>query len=163
MKKLYLSFLFAFFGVWTSLQAQLPAITLKNIDGKSVRLDTLSNDNKPMILSFFATYCKPCLRELNAIKELYADWQEETGVKLVAVSVDKAQNINKVKPLADANEWSYEVLLDPNGELQRAMGAHLIPFVLVLDGNRKVVFKHNGYTDGAENELYNKVKEAAGQ
>ncbi|WP_315558517.1 TlpA disulfide reductase family protein [Hoylesella nanceiensis] len=142
------------------IKAQLPQITLKGIDGKSVRLDTISNNEKPIIVSFFATWCKPCNRELSAINEVYDEWQKETGVKLVAISIDQAQNVNKVKPLVDANGWKYEVLLDPNGEVRRAVGAQMIPFVLVLDKNKNIVYKHSGYADGSENELYEKVKEA---
>ena len=79
------------------IKAQLPQITLKSIDGKSVRLDTLSNNDKPFVVSFFATWCKPCNRELSAINEVYDEWQKETGVKLIAISIDQAQNVNKVK------------------------------------------------------------------
>ena len=128
------------------IKAQLPQITLKSIDGKSVRLDTISNNDKPIIVSFFATWCKPCNRELS--------------VKLIAISIDQAQNVNKVKPLVDANGWKYEVLLDPNGEVRRAVGAQMIPFVLVLDKNKNIVYKNSGYADGSEKELYEKVKEA---
>ena len=141
-------------------QSRLPKVTLKNIEGKSVQTDTLSNAGKPLIISFFATWCKPCNRELKAIDEVYADWQAETGVKLVAVSIDQAQNINKVKPLVNENGWTYDVLLDPNGELKRALGIQMIPYTLVLDGSGNIVFKHNGYTDGAEEELYKQVKAA---
>lgn len=137
----------------------MPAITLKTIDGKTVRTDTLSNNGKPIIIDFFATWCKPCNRELKAINEVYEDWQEETGVKLIAVSVDQAQNVNKVKPLVDENAWPYEVLLDTNGELKRALGIQMIPYTLILDGEGKIVYKHNGYTDGAEQELIDKVRE----
>lgn len=163
MRKVGLLFAMAFWGLLVHAQTKLPKLTLKNIDGKTVRLDTLSNHGKPMIVSFFATWCKPCNRELKAINEVYADWQEETGVKLIAVSIDQAQNINKVKPLVDENGWNYEVLLDPNGDLKRALGVQLIPYVMVLDGKGNIVFKHNGYTDGAEVELYEKVKEACGK
>lgn len=163
MRKVGLLFASVFWGLTLHAQAGLPKLTLRNIEGKSVRLDTLSNQGKPMIVSFFATWCKPCNRELQAINEVYADWQEETGVKLIAVSIDQAQNINKVKPLVDEHRWPYEVLLDPNGDLKRALGVQLIPYVMVLDGMGNIVFKHNGYTDGAEEELYEKVKEACGK
>lgn len=83
--------------------AQLPSVQLKDLSGKPVDTATLSNDGKPFIISFWATWCKPCRRELNAIKEVYPDWQEETGVKLYAVSVDKAQDVTKVKPVVDAS------------------------------------------------------------
>ena len=139
--------------------AQLPAITLKTMDGQTVKTDTLNNQGKPFIISFFATWCKPCNRELSAIQEVYEEWQEETGVKLVAVSIDQAQNINKVKPLVDEHGWEYDVLLDPNSDFRRALGIQMIPFTLIVDGTGKIVYKHNGYTDGAETELIEKVRE----
>ena len=144
-------------------QARLPKVTLKNTDGKSVQTDTLSNNGRPVIVSFFATWCKPCNRELNAIHEVYDDWQQETGVRLVAVSIDQAQNVNKVKPMVDEYGWTYEVLLDTNGDFKRSLGVQMIPYVLVLDGKGNIVYKHNGYADGAETEVFEKVKEAAGR
>ena len=160
MRKLFLLFAATIMALCAHAQQRLPNVTLKDITGKTVRVDTLSNNGKPLVVAFFATWCKPCNRELSAISEVYADWQAQTGVKLVAISIDEAQNVHKVKPLVDANGWPYEVLLDPNGELRRALGVQLIPYVLVIDGNKNIVFKHNGYTDGAEEELFEKVKEA---
>ena len=139
--------------------AQLPSVQLKDINGKTVDTATLSNDGKPFIISFFATWCKPCNRELTAISEQYVDWQDETGVKLIAVSIDQGQNIAKVKPLVDSNGWDYEVLLDPNGDFKRAMGVNMIPHVFVIDGNGNIAEQHNGYTEGAEEELIEKVRE----
>ena len=158
MKQLFvILFVFLLAGIGTA-QAQLPAISLKTIDGSTVNCDTLNNGGKPFIIDFFATWCKPCNRELSAIAEVYEEWQEETGVKIFAVSIDQAQNIHKVKPLVDQNEWEYEVLLDPNSDLLKAMGGQMIPFVVVVDGNGKVVSKHSSYTDGAEEELINEVR-----
>lgn len=159
MKKVLFLITAMLFCINQAGKAQMPAVTLKTIDGKTVRTDTLSNNGKPIIIDFFATWCKPCNRELKAINEVYEDWQEETGVKLIAVSIDQAQNVNKVKPLVDENAWPYEVLLDTNGELKRALGIQMIPYTLILDGEGKIVYKHNGYTDGAEQELIDKVRE----
>ncbi|MBR2883146.1 MAG: TlpA family protein disulfide reductase [Prevotella sp.] len=156
IRLLLMAMLLAFVG---EIKAQLPAVTLKDMSGKTVNTAELSNDGKPIIISFFATWCKPCNRELSAISEVYEDWQDETGVKLIAVSIDQAQNINKVKPLVDGNGWPYQVLLDPNSDFKRALGVQMIPFVLIVDGKGKIVYKHNGYTEGAENELIEKVRE----
>lgn len=139
--------------------AQLPSVNLKTIDGKTVNTAELQNDGKPFIIDFFATWCHPCNRELDAIAEVYEDWQKETGVKVIAVSIDQAQNINKVKPLVDGKGWEYEVLLDPNSEFKRALGIQMIPYTLIVDGKGTIVYKHNGYTDGAEEELIEKVRE----
>ncbi len=158
MKKILLTLIMVV-GLCSLAKAQVPAVELKSIDGKTVKTDTLSNGGKPFIIDFFATWCKPCNRELSAIADVYEDWQEETGVKVIAVSIDQAQNINKVKPLVDNHGWPYEVLLDPNSDFKRALGIQMIPYTLIVDGNGKIVYKHNGYTDGAEEELIEKVRE----
>ena len=158
MKKYILATVICLLAAFGVAQAQLPAVTLKTIDGTAVNTQTLSNDGKPFIIDFFATWCKPCNRELSAIAEVYDEWKEETGVKIFAVSIDQAQNINKVKPLVDQNEWEYEVLLEPNSELLKALGGQMIPYVVVVDGNGNIVSKHSGYTDGGENELIEEVR-----
>lgn len=143
--------------------AQLPSVQLKDLEGKTVNTAELSNDGKPFVISFFATWCKPCNRELKAIHEQYADWQEETGMKVIAVSIDQAQNVNKVKPMVDGEGWEYEVLLDPNSEFRRAMGVQMIPHVFIIDGKGKIAESRSGYTDGAESHLIEKVRELIGE
>ena len=159
MKKIFAAILAIFALSCVALKAQIPSFQLKDINGKTVDTATLSNDGKPFIISFFATWCHPCLRELTNISEVYEDWQEETGVRLIAVSIDEAQNANKVKPLVDSKGFEYEVLLDVNSDLKRAMGVGNIPHVFLFDGEGKQVFTHIGYKNGDENELYEKVKE----
>jgi len=159
VKNIILTLSLAFVFSLNKAEAQLPAVTLKTMSGVEVRTDTLSNGGKPFIIDFFATWCKPCNRELDAISEVYEEWREETGVKIIAVSIDQAQNINKVKPLVSNHGWEYEVLLDPNSDFKRALGCQMIPYTIIVDGKGEIVFKHNGYTDGAETELIEKVRE----
>lgn len=137
-----------------AMSAQLPNVKLQDINGKTVQTGSISNDGKPVIISFWATWCKPCLRELKAIHEVYADWQDETGVKMIIVSIDQAQDANRVKPMVDGFGWEYEVLLDPNGDFKRAMNVQNVPHVFVLDGNGKIVYNHTGYVDGGEQDIY---------
>lgn len=139
--------------------AQFPSVQLKNLDGAPVDAASLSNDGKPYVVSFFATWCKPCLRELKAISEVYADWQDETGMKLIAISIDEAQNAGKVRPLADALGWEYEVLLDTNSELKNAMGIQSVPHLFIIDGNGKIVENRSGYTEGSEDHIIEKIRE----
>lgn len=143
-----------------SAAAALPSVSLKDINGKTVDTATLSNDGKPFVISFFALWCKPCNRELKAISEIYDEWQEETGMRLVAVSIDEAQNAQKVKPFVESKGWEYEVLLDPNGEFKRQMGVNDIPHVFVIDGEGNIVWNHQGYVDGGEEDILEAVKAA---
>lgn len=138
--------------------AQLPSVQLKDLSGKLVDTATLNNDGKPFVISFWATWCKPCRRELKAISEVYEDWVDETGMKLIAVSIDKAQDVTKVKPVVDASGWEYEVLLDPNSEFARALGAQNVPHTIVVDGNGKIVESHAGYTEGSEDHLIDLIR-----
>ena len=163
MKKYVLALTVLLLGFIGDAMAQLPSVTLKDINGKTITTDTLNNGGKPFIIDFFATWCKPCNRELTAISEVYDDWKKETGVKIFAVSIDQAQNINKVRPLVDQEGWEYDVLLDPNSDFKRALGIQMIPYVLVCDGKGNIVYRHNGYTDGAETELIEKVRELIAQ
>ena len=144
---------------FTSVYGQLPREILKDTRGNIVATDTISNNGKPVIISFFASWCKPCIRELNAISENYDDWHKESGVRIIAVSIDEAQNTQKVKPLADGYSWNFDVLLDPNRDFSRAMNVHTIPHVFVIDGKGKTVYSRNGYTEGSEEILYEKVLE----
>ena len=134
--------------------AQLPDVRLQDINGKTIQTGSITNNGKPIIISFWATWCKPCLRELKAIHEVYPDWQDETGVKMIIVSIDQAQDANRVKPMVDGFGWEYEVLLDPNGDFKRAMNVQNVPHVFVLDGKGKIVYNHTGYVDGGEQDIY---------
>ncbi|MDE6810825.1 MAG: TlpA family protein disulfide reductase [Muribaculaceae bacterium] len=143
--------------------AALPSVTLKDINGNNIDTATLSNDGKPFVISFFATWCKPCLRELKAVHEVLPEWQDETGVRIIAVSIDEAQNEQKVKPLVEGKGWSedYTVLLDPSAEFKRQMNVNDIPHVFVVDGEGNVVWNHQGYVDGGEEDILEAVKNAA--
>jgi peroxiredoxin len=141
--------------------AALPSVNLQNLDGQTINTATLGTEGKPVILSFFATWCKPCMRELTAIDQVYEDWQDETGVELIAVSIDKAQDADKVRSLIASHDWPYGVLLDANSELAKSLGVQVVPHVFVLDGNGNVVYTHSGYHDGGEIELYEHVKAVA--
>ncbi|MBO4622154.1 MAG: TlpA family protein disulfide reductase [Paludibacteraceae bacterium] len=157
MKKILL-ILLLLSGMTLASQAALPSVQLKDINGKTVNTAKLNNEGKPMIISFWATWCKPCIRELKAINELYEEWKTETGVRVVIVSIDAAQDAQKVKPLVDGFGWEYDVLLDPNGDFKRAMNVQSVPHVFVLDGKGNIVHNNIGYTDGEEEELYEIIK-----
>jgi cytochrome c biogenesis protein CcmG/thiol:disulfide interchange protein DsbE len=163
MKRLAAFFALLFVVSTSFAQEKLPNVVLKDINGNSINLSELSNNGKPIVINFWATWCAPCKRELNTISELYTDWVEETGVKIYAVSVDDQRTVDKVKPYANAQGWEYEILLDTNGDLKRAIGVNNVPFTLLLDGKGNIVWKHNNYNPGDEEELYKKIVELSAE
>jgi len=149
-----------FAGSLMAQNAKMPEnITLKTLDGQNVQSSVIQNDGKPVIISFWATWCKPCNLELNTIKEIYEDWQDETGVKIVAVSIDDARSAARVKPHVEGNDWPYEVYLDQNSDLKRALGVVNVPHTFILNGQGEIVWQHTGYQPGAEEELIQAVRD----
>ena len=143
--------------------SELPNISLKNIDGEDVNFSEFGKNGKITIISFWATWCKPCIRELKNVSDLLDEWIEEYDVELVAVSVDDTRNIAKVKPFVSGRGWDFQVLLDPNGDLQRAMNVVNPPVTFLIDKDGKIIYSHVGYVDGDEYELDGKIKIAAGK
>lgn len=146
------------FSLCLSAQDKVPSIQLKDLSGNMVDAGSLANEGNPIVISFWATWCKPCIRELNAINDQYIDWEEETGVKLIAVSVDDSRNSSRVKPFITSQGWEYEVYLDENQELKRALNVNNIPHTFLLDGEGNIVWQHNGYIPGDEDHLYELIE-----
>lgn len=155
MKNLYLIALFVGFNVFSQ---ELPNISLQNIEGKSVSLknDFIDND-KIYVFSFWATWCGPCVNELDEMNELQEEWKKNINMEIVAVSVDDSRTQKRVKPLIKGKEWNYNVLLDTNQDFKRAMSIANVPYTIVVK-NGKVVYIQNGYVPGSEKDLFEKLK-----
>jgi cytochrome c biogenesis protein CcmG/thiol:disulfide interchange protein DsbE len=140
---------------------QIPSTEVKTLTGDKVNTSTFSNGGKPMIIDFWATWCKPCIEELTAIHEVYAQWQKETGVKVIAVSVDDARTLSRVAPFVNGKGWTYEFYNDPNGDFKRALNVNMPPHTFVVNGKGEIVYQHVGFAEGNEEELYEVVKKVA--
>lgn len=139
----------------------LPAVDIKDISGSTISTSAFDNGGKPIIIDFWATWCKPCIEELNTIHEVYADWQKETGVKLITISLDDARTLQRVAPFINGKGWLYENYIDPNGDFKRAMNVNMPPQTFVLNGKKEIVWQHVGFAEGNEDELYEEVKKVA--
>lgn len=140
---------------------KLPSVNIKDMAGNPINTAEVSNDGNPIVISFWATWCKPCKLELNTIAEEYDTWQEETGVKLIAVSVDDQKTTNTVEPVVNAAGWEYDIWMDPNGDFKRALGVNFVPHTFLLDGEGNIVYSHNNFVPGDEEVLYQKIKEVS--
>jgi len=163
MKKLILTI--AVIGIFTTLSLSqnrtLPSVEVKTLYGENINIQKIENSGNPIVISFWATWCKPCKKELNAIAEVYEDWQEETGVKLIAISIDDTRSMTKVAPYVNASDWDYDVYLDPNGDLKRAMGISTVPHTFLLNGKNEIIWQHKGYVDGDEDGLLEQIEKIA--
>jgi peroxiredoxin len=157
MKKYLIIALFFLINYQVLSQKIIPELSLTSLKGSSFELRAQPNDQL-ILYSFWATWCIPCINELDAISEDYTGWQEETGMKLVAVSIDNARTKSKVRPMVNGRMWDYEVLYDDNQVFKRALNIPSVPYLIIVKNN-KILYKHSGYTPGFEVELYEKIKE----
>lgn len=154
--KIIFSIVLSMFFLISLAQSELPDMTLKNLDGTDVNIQDISKNDQIVIVSLWATWCVPCINELDAISEVWEKWKDETNVKLYAISVDDARSVRRVRPMINGKSWDYDFLLDTNNDLRRVLGAATVPLTMVVKNN-KILYSHSGYTPGAEDELYEKV------
>ena len=146
------------FGFSIMAEAQTVAsVDLKNLEGMTVNPSDLVGKGNPTVICFWATWCSPCKRELNNYMDYYVDWQEETGVEIIAVSIDDSRSMSRVAPFVTSSGWEYEVLLDPGRDFARAMQVINVPHTFLVNGKGEVVWTHNNYAEGDEDELYEEL------
>lgn len=159
MRKIFFLALTVFCAATAFSQDALPDIELYDINGNKINMSAYANDGKITIFSFWATWCVPCKEELNNIAEIYADWQKDYDVEIVAVSIDDSKTRANVKSYAEGQGWEYTVLLDSNKDLHRMLSGQSVPFLVISDKNGKIVEKHTGYIEGDEYVLEDTIKE----
>ncbi len=162
MKQVFILFVALFLGTFSAFsQSSLPSVNLKTLEGKPVNIQDYTKTGKVTIISFWATWCTPCKKELDAIAKDYKRWTEDYNVELVAVTIDDQRALPRVKPLVSQKRWEYTILSDVKQEFQQAMSVQTIPHTYVVDKNGKIVYSHNGYLPGDEKKLEEKLKELA--
>lgn len=155
MKTLALFLLFV--GNFMYSQQEFPTVNVKSIDGETISTSSFNEKDKLYVFSFWATWCAPCIQELEAISEVYEDWKTQLNVEIIAVATDDSRTQKRVKPLVNGKGWNYTILLDSNQDLKRKLSIANIPYLVVVKNNQ-IVFVQNGHTPGAEEELLAKLK-----
>jgi cytochrome c biogenesis protein CcmG, thiol:disulfide interchange protein DsbE len=149
--------LFAYNISFAQESRKLPSVNLKSTDGEYYNTSEISNLGKPVIILFWATWCRPCIKELTALADMYDEWKEKTGVVIYAVSIDDSRTQFNIRPLIKSRGWEYEFYNDPNGDFKRAMGVVDIPHLFILNAKGEVIHQRTTYVEGTEQELFNLI------
>ena len=156
--KNYILLIVLLFSIITQSQSSLPDLNLSTLKGNTVSLNEISKNDKIAVISLWATWCVPCIKELDAISEYYKEWKEEVEFELYAISTDDSRTVKRVNAMVNGKGWDYTILLDNNNQLQRSLGASTIPLTMIVKNN-KIVYRHTGYSSGVEFELFQKIRE----
>ncbi len=153
----------AFMVLATGLHAQvseLPDTQIKDVNsGKKMAFNETFTKGKVTVVSFWATWCVPCKKEIKNIMLKLPTWQKETDFNYMTVSIDESRAEGLVRSYAISQGWKFPYYIDPNSDLKRSLSFQNVPFTIVVDKNGKVVMEHSGYEEGGEEEIYAKVKE----
>jgi cytochrome c biogenesis protein CcmG, thiol:disulfide interchange protein DsbE len=144
-------------------QSDLPAIELKKLSGASFNTSELTNGGKPILVLVWEISCRPCIQEFDNISKLYSEWQEKTGVKVIAISVDDNRNYNKVSQLVRSKGWPFEFYQDKNQDIRRAMGIQLCPYAFIVNSKREVIWRKSGYSPGDETIIYEQIQKLSSE
>lgn len=158
--------LFISLGFFFSLNAQeqetetvrkAPDFKLENIDGKYIEL---SNEigSGPILISFWATWCKPCVEELSQYKTIFKEYKSK-GLKIFAISTDDEKTSAKVRPFVKSKNYPFAILLDPNSEVARKYYVPSVPYMVILDTLGNIAYTHLGYMKGDEIKVREKLDE----
>ena len=142
--------------------AELPDTQIKDVSsGKKLAFNTTFEKGKVTVVSFWATWCVPCKKEIKNIREKLVDWHKEADFNYMTVSIDETRAEGLVRSYAKSQGWDFPYYIDPNSDLKRSLNFQSVPFTIIIDKTGKVVFMHSGYEEGGEEEVFAKVKELA--
>ncbi|MCC5943907.1 MAG: TlpA family protein disulfide reductase [Bernardetiaceae bacterium] len=140
-------------------KSDIPEVAVADLKGNKILIHEELNTDGPTLISFWATWCKPCINELNAIHDDYIDWQDDTGVKVIAISIDDSRSRTRVPTIANGKGWEFDVYIDENSDLRRALNVNNVPHTFILDKNGKIIYQHTAYNPGDEYEYLRVLRE----
>jgi peroxiredoxin len=153
MKLLFAHIFILLFGSKMMAQSTLPIVGIKNIDGKEISTKNLIDTNRLTVISFWASWCKPCMQELDAISDDYDNWLQKSGSKVIAISIDDSRTFTAVKNVVTGRGWPFEAYIDVSQNLKRALNITTVPYTIVIDRKGNIIKKNASYTPGSEAEL----------
>lgn len=164
MKKLSTLALCLFASATLFAQSELPNTLVKDVNsGKKLAFNQTVEKGKVTVVSFWATWCVPCKKEINNVRRKMPDWKKEADFNYMTVSIDESRAEGMVRSSVKSQGWDFPCYQDANSDLKRSLNFQNVPYTIIIDKNGKVAWMHTGYEEGGENEVFAKVKELSAQ
>ena len=128
-------------------------------EGKRLRKFTSQPDRNAVVMSFFATWCQPCMKELPLLEEVYQEYKDER-IKFFLVDITEAtrtipgnENLPKAGPFLEEKGVTMQILYDTRGTVMKRYNAQTLPRLFLMDGNRKITLTRRGFHEGEEKKF----------
>lgn len=138
-------------------QNALPDVSFRTLYGETIHARELVRDEKVVVLSFWATWCAPCKKELDAMADLYPKWKERYKVEVIAVTIDNQRALAKVPAMVTAKGWEYTILHGEEYAIRKAFNFQTIPYTVLIAPDGTIAYTHSGYVPGDEHKLEEKI------
>jgi len=160
MRKIIAAVAVLFLTTAVQAQTELPDTQVKDVNtGKKVAFNQTFDKGKVTMVSFWATWCIPCKKEIKNIQKKLPDWKKEVDFNYETISIDESRSEGLVRSYAKSQGWDFPFYIDANSDLKRSLNFQSVPFTLIIDKTGKVAYMHSGYEEGGEEEVFAKVKE----
>ncbi len=141
---------------------ELPNTPIKDVKtGKKLAFNEVIKPGKVTVVSFWATWCVPCKKEIKNVRGKLGNWQKETDFDFITVSIDESRAEGLVRSYAKSQGWEFPYYIDNNSDLKRSLNFQTVPFTIIVDRTGNIAFMHTGYEEGSEDAMYERVKELA--
>jgi cytochrome c biogenesis protein CcmG/thiol:disulfide interchange protein DsbE len=142
-------------AVSVATAAEAPNFRLPDLDGKTVELN--ARRGAVTLVNFWATWCVPCIAELEAYRGLQ-ERHAARGFSVLAISVDQPQTVARVRSFVRTRAFPFPVLLDPDESVYRLYGGAAMPTSVLIDGEGRIVHRKEGYRIGDEADWEQRIE-----
>ena len=131
--------------------------TLNDLENRRVTLQSLLNKG-PIYIAFWATWCKPCIKELEIVTRIYKEYKDR-GFLLVGINEDAGRSHSKVKSFIKSKGWDFPILMDNNEKVKRDYKAFGLPYSVIIDAKGNIIHTAYGFRPGDEAKIREIIEE----
>lgn len=141
-----------------NLTAQSFGSSFRTVDGNELSLEEVGKTTELVVIDFWATWCKPCIKSIPKLVALSEKYPKQS-VRFVGINIDSPRNLSKVRPFAESLGISYPIILDSEQTLYEEYLVGAVPTLIVLSADGEVLYTHEGYAIGDEKIIEEEINQ----
>ena len=135
---------------------QHPNVEFNLFSGNKTSIEELIKKG-PLVVQFWAIWCSPCKKEMYYLDKIQKEYKD-SGVNVICVNTDNLKSIPKAKAFVRQKQYNLLVASDPSAEIFKKLNASVMPTTIIFDQNGQIVYSKEGYINGDEKNIEEKLK-----